>query len=102
MPSKFRKLIRINSNETVEYDYSGLHIRMLYHKLGLEFIEDPYLVGDNSLRNEYKKVALISINAKRQGSHVAVLYPLKDEGFPIAEDLGAVQDMMKGFTPVVK
>ena len=97
IPDSVRKRILINGNETVEYDYSGLHIRMLYHQLGLEFTGDPYLVGDNSLRDEYKKVALISINAKRQGAHVAVRDALKDEGFAIADDLDAVQGMMKDF-----
>jgi len=97
IPGFVRNRIFINGNETVEYDYSGLHIRMLYHELGLEFTGKPYLVGDNSLRDEYKKVALISINAKRQGAHVAVRDALRNEGFDIAEDLGAVQSMMKDF-----
>lgn len=97
IPSKFRKSILINGKKTTEYDYSGLHIRMLYHRLGLKFIEDPYSIGDGSLREEYKLVSLISINAKKQGAHFAVRDALEDAGFAIADDLGAVMEMMKNF-----
>jgi hypothetical protein len=100
MPSKFRKSIRINGNETVEYDYSGLHIRMLYHQLGLEFTEDPYTVGDGSLRDEYKLVSLISINAKRQGAHIAIRDALEDAGLMQPGDKDVIQkvvDMMDEF-----
>ena len=97
MPSKFRKNIDIDGKKTVEWDYSGLHIRMLYHQLGLEFNEDPYAIGDGSQRDEYKLVSLISINAQKRGSHIAVRDALKDAGFDVAQDLSAIIKMMDDF-----
>ena len=93
-----RSRILINGNETVEIDYSSLHPRMLYHKLGIDYQEDPYLIGDNSLRAQYKIVALISINAKKQGSHMAVRDALVEAGFDeYREDLEAVKALMKDY-----
>jgi len=97
MAKNIRKSIFINGNETVELDFSGLHIRMLYHQLGQEFIEDPYTIGDGSLRAEYKLVSLISINAKAQGAHIAVKDALEEGGFEIAKDLKQVQALMKNY-----
>lgn len=106
MPSKFRKSILIDGKKTVEYDYSGLHIRMLYHELGLEFEGDPYTIDDGVIRTEdeqkevrnlYKLVSLISINAKKQGSHIAVRDALKDAGFDTGKDLGPILNMMENF-----
>jgi len=97
MPSKFRKHIYIDGKKTVEWDYSGLHIRMLYHQLGLEFNEDPYSIGDGSQRDEYKLVSLISINAQKRGSHIAVRDALKNAGFDTAQDLTQICQMMEDF-----
>ncbi|WP_245568926.1 hypothetical protein [Desulfobacter curvatus] len=97
MPSKFRKHIYIDGKKTVEWDYSGLHIRMLYHQLGLEFTGDPYAIGDGSQRNEYKLVSLISINADKRGSHIAVRDALQNAGFDAAQDLSAIRKMMDDF-----
>jgi|GEM_PF-1670106 len=93
-----RSRILINGNETVEIDYSAIHPRMLYHKLGIDYQEDPYLIGDNSLRAQYKIVALISINAKKQGALMAVRDALVDAGFDeYREDLDAVKALMKDY-----
>ncbi len=97
MPSKFRKNLYIDGKKTVEWDYSGLHIRMLYHQLGLEFNEDPYAIGDGSQRAEYKLVSLISINADKRGSHIAIRDALEDAGFDAAQDLSAIRKMMDDF-----
>ncbi|WP_245568892.1 hypothetical protein [Desulfobacter curvatus] len=97
MSSKFRKHIYIDGKKTVEWDYSGLHIRMLYHQLGLEFTGDPYAIGDGSQRNEYKLVSLISINADKRGSHIAVRDALEDAGFDAAQDLTKIRKMMDDF-----
>lgn len=97
MGKDIRKSILINGHETVELDFSGLHIRMLYHDLKQELNEDPYLIGNNSHRAEYKLVSLISINAKRQGAHIAVRDALKQGGFKIADDLKQVTALMKNY-----
>jgi len=59
-----RKLLTINDNPTIELDYSALHIRMLYHILGMEYNYDPYeaLCENKDERKAYKLVQLISIN----------------------------------------
>jgi hypothetical protein len=60
-----RSRILINGNPVIELDYSNLHVRMLYHMKGLELDGDAYTIhGDEDLRNAYKKMSLIAINAK--------------------------------------
>ena len=65
LPKEMRPQISINGNKTVEVDYSAYHIRMLYHREGIDFREDPYVVCEGpGMRKEYKAVGLIAINAK--------------------------------------
>jgi len=97
MSGDLRSRILINGNETIEIDYSAMHPRMLYHLLDIDYKDDPYLIGDDSLRAEYKIVTLISINAKKQGSHIAVKDALEDAGFDIADDLKDVQALMQNY-----
>lgn len=42
IPKYLRKYIVINGNKTIELDYSGFHIRLLYHLIGEEYQDDPY------------------------------------------------------------
>jgi len=60
-----RASLTINDNPTVELDYSALHIRMLYHIIGMEYKDDPYgaLCGNPEERKMYKLVQLIAINS---------------------------------------
>jgi hypothetical protein len=54
----------INGMETVELDFSGYHILMLYHKEGINYRKDPYVIdGRPELRDAFKAVGLIAINA---------------------------------------
>jgi hypothetical protein len=68
MPKELRKFIRINGNPTVELDYSAHHIRMLYHKEGLQYTDDPYslLCQDQSERIIHKLANLVAINAENE------------------------------------
>jgi len=43
-PRSIRRSVRINGQETVEHDYSGHAIRMLYHERGLDYEGDPYFI----------------------------------------------------------
>ena len=97
LSENLRKKIYINGHETVEIDYSAMHPRMLYHMENIEYKGDPYQIGDDSFRGEYKIVTLISINAKKQGAHVAVKDALDDAGFAVADDLKSVQGLMKNY-----
>lgn len=45
-PRWLRKRITINEQPTVELDYSGCHIRMLYHQRGIDYIGDPYQLDE--------------------------------------------------------
>ncbi|MCG3769984.1 MAG: hypothetical protein JW384_01117 [Nitrosomonadaceae bacterium] len=47
-PKHLRPKITINGQVTVELDYSGCHINMLYHERGLECEGDPYEVPEIS------------------------------------------------------
>ncbi|WP_028316588.1 hypothetical protein [Desulfatibacillum aliphaticivorans] len=62
-----RKTIQIDSQDTVELDYSGLHLRMLYHLKGMDYKQDPYDIPDID-RTLVKKAAMMLINAKGEGS----------------------------------
>lgn len=46
VPGDLRKLITINGKPTVELDYSGCHIRMLYHLRGIDYQGDPYQLDE--------------------------------------------------------
>lgn len=66
IPSELRPLILIDGQESIELDYSSYHIRMLYHKKGIDYREDAYGAlsnGNPILRKVFKQIGLISINA---------------------------------------
>ena len=68
IPSACRETMTINGEPTVELDYSGLHIRMLYHRLGMDYREECYVYAksdeDNSIdRKRMKLASLIVINS---------------------------------------
>ncbi len=46
IPKDLRQRIRINGSSTVELDYSGCAIRMIYHERGLECPYDPYFLDE--------------------------------------------------------
>lgn len=103
MPKKLRKLIHINGEKTVEKDFSGMHIRMLYNRKeenpSGNFYDD-LSGGDPVLRKLYKLIALISINAgsqkavykavrkKAKKSEIRMLFPDKitDEAIKVYYD----------------
>lgn len=41
-PKAMRRKITINGEPTVELDFSGCAIRMLYHERGIDYCDDPY------------------------------------------------------------
>lgn len=72
MPKEFRKHININSEDTVELDYSALHLRMAYHLSDLDYDGDPYTVLTNysNERDIFKLLALVAINAETEQSAI--------------------------------
>ena len=67
IPRKLRPYITIDSNPTVELDYSSMHPRMIYNHMGIECPDDPYDVGlDPKHRDIVKKAFNALINARGQ------------------------------------
>jgi len=62
LKKEFRPYIHINGQPTCEIDFKAMHIRMLYHRMKIDYRKDPYLIDD--LRDIYKVVALTLVNAK--------------------------------------
>lgn len=85
MPKHMRPFMLINGRETVELDFSGYHILMLYHKEGINYQKDPYLVcGGPELRGVFKAVGLIAINAtSEQKAYGAIREELEARKIPL-------------------
>jgi hypothetical protein len=95
-----RKCIIIDGEPCVELDYSGLHIRMLYHKEGLDFGDECYVYhkGENDLeRNRMKLLQLIAINANKEDAPGAIGNAWISDGiFPENEE-HPIKDRIKIF-----
>jgi hypothetical protein len=63
LPKEYRRYLDINRKGTVEYDYSGLHLRILYWKKGLDAPDDPYDI-EGIPRDLQKRLVLIILNAE--------------------------------------
>lgn len=61
LPKDYRKYIRIDYKDTIEVDFSGHHIRMLYAEKGIELSvdKDPYEI--NGLHRDIAKQAMLLI-----------------------------------------
>ncbi len=71
---ELRKYIKIKGEDTIELDYSSLHITMLYHKEKIEFSSDGYDIGlDKKYRPIIKRMMLTMINAKSNQSALGSL-----------------------------
>ena len=81
-----RKHIFINNQPTVELDYSGLHIRMLYHMEGIDYRKECYVMEkgvDDDMRDKFKIVSLIGVNATNRKSAIgAVKYHIDCSEYP--------------------
>lgn len=75
IPSIYRPTILIDGEETVELDYSAHHIRLLYHKDGLDFKGEAYVYAKSDkehsdIRQIHKYIAMIAINAESRKSAI--------------------------------
>lgn len=104
MPKEIRKHITIDGEKTVEMDYSGMHLRMLYAKKGLGYIGDPYgILTDSSMRPLCKLILLTSLNAASPTSAVrAIRQEMNlDPALPRVKDLKqCVKDFVNYHSPV--
>ena len=84
-PKEVRRCIYINGSPTVELDYRGHHIRMLYHSyVGIPYQDDPYAPVSNTPaeRNIFKRVLLVAINCPRDKDLIrAISGKLADDGY---------------------
>ena len=72
IPKEFRKYIDINRKNTVEVDYSGHHIRILYAINNLQVPDDPYDI-EGIDRDVQKQAMLIMLNADKQISAIGAM-----------------------------
>ena len=78
IPKKWRDKIRIEDEQTIEWDYSGVHIILLYALQGIDYWavdgKDPYWLSGHphteTFRGLLKIVLLASINAKNRDKAV--------------------------------
>ena len=84
--SDWRKLIYINGESTVEQDYSGLHVNLLYGLKGIQPPKDPYVL-DSILglapakqRSIVKGIVLNAINANSPSSAYAAFRQQQETG----------------------
>jgi len=84
---EMRQHILIDGVPTIEIDFSAFHILMLYHRKGIDYQHDPYLVCEGpEMRKTYKAVGLIAINAENERkAYGAIRDELKDQGLPLPQ-----------------
>ncbi|WP_159099553.1 hypothetical protein [Alloyangia pacifica] len=101
----WRSQIAINNQPTVEVDFKGLHVAMLYAEAGLAMEHDPYdiqgemleLYGGN-LRPMVKRLALTAINAKDRKSAYSAFrdaFPTGDPAKKMNND--ELDELLKAF-----
>lgn len=91
IPSACRNTMLINGEPTVEPDYSGQHIRMLYNLLGIDYRDECYVYqkadkANGVERNRIKLASLILINASHRGRALRAIRrkcEKKGIGYPI-------------------
>lgn len=77
VPSVVRPYIHINGSPTVELDFSSFQLRMLYHKIKIDYRDDAYAAlcdsEDPNERAIYKQVALTILNSADEETAVKSL-----------------------------
>jgi len=58
-----RRTIEFNGCPCVELDYGGLHTRILYHLLGIDYRDDPYRLWGDATTEEQRLLAKTVVNA---------------------------------------
>jgi hypothetical protein len=89
-----RHQITINGLGTVEQDYAGIHIRLLYQEAGKEMHGDPYDV-DGWPRKQAKLALLIGINARSTTSTIRALADALRGSPGISDPFAAAKALLK-------
>lgn len=79
LPSACRSTMTINGEPTVELDYSGLHIRMLYNQIGKDYRGECYVyekadVANKDDRERIKLASLIVINSSDRKKAIKAIH----------------------------
>jgi hypothetical protein len=63
LPSACRSTMTINGESTVELDYSGLHVRMLYNQIGIDYRGECYVYekADEANKDDRERIKLASL-----------------------------------------
>ncbi len=96
IPRDYRKYIEINYKPTVEIDYSGHHIRILYAGEDIKPPDDPYDLEEFE-RDDQKKALLIILNALNKTSAIKAI---QKEG--ISEAGGLIDSLELRHGPINK
>jgi hypothetical protein len=79
MPSACRQTMRINGEPTVEPDYSGQHVRMLYNLIGKDYRDECYVYAkvdkeNKEERDRIKLASLIIINSGNRQEAIKAIH----------------------------
>lgn len=80
LPKQHRAYLQFNGEPTTSYDYSGLHIRMLYHLKGIDYQEDPYRIDGFGRDAEVKPAVNTILNAASETAAIRALANPKNRG----------------------
>lgn len=101
-PKSVRRHLTINSQATAEVDYSGLHPRLLYHQVGRDLRDDPYLVPEilaageaagisrQETRQVVKRVFGFLINVRRRGGYGSAAFDGWPPGISKSDGVAAI------------
>jgi hypothetical protein len=106
VPKDLRRHLTINGESTVELDYGGQHLRMLYAQEGVPLGDgDPYMI-DGWERDLVKRTVMALINAGSEDAAVAVICDAR-KGPPTLTGPGAhawarklIEDIKRRHAPV--
>jgi len=104
MPSDLRLRIILDHQKVIEADYSGIHIHLLYNKIGIDYgvkQEDPYAIpgypATPKYRNLFKKLLLAAVNAqddkKRTGETRAIMALQESINFNVSDYPDVIPDL---------
>ena len=98
-PKNIRKHIQINNEPTIEIDFSAYHIRMLYHKIGIDYQDDVYSVcAGKDYREAFKCASLVIINAEDEEKAMgAIRDELIDNKIPLPKVRNPLRWMVSRF-----
>ena len=108
IPSHYRKYLRIDNMNTVEIDYSAIHLRLAYWDAGLSLpAEDPYTLEGfpQETRNFLKPALLTMLNAANRRAAISSIKRRIKSGskkkskktLPLPPEVERVDDIIEAF-----